>query len=147
MKKTWDDWILQGTNKYLNDLFYVGPLYHQIFTNLEKLIFLDVGNHWASFQTIFKSSNSDLEFYRDVKLLYKQFAQFDSSQLIGVRRILFVISTLSSLSLSLNNCTATIALHMCCISLIYLQHKQRQQRMSEHIHIHVPITCYHYILS
>jgi len=61
-------WIMQGTNKYLNDLFYVGPLYHQIFTNLEKLIFLDV----------------DLEFYRDVKLLYKQFAQFDSSQLIGV---------------------------------------------------------------
>jgi len=61
-------WIMQGTNKYLNDLFYVGPLYHQIFINLEKLIFLDV----------------DLEFYRDVKLLYKQFAQFDSSQLIGV---------------------------------------------------------------
>jgi len=61
-------WIMQGTDKYLNDLFYVGPLYHEIFTNLEKLIFLDV----------------DLEFYRDVKLLYKQFAQFDSQQLIGV---------------------------------------------------------------
>ena len=27
---------------------------------------------------------SDLEFYRDVKLLYKQFARFDSNQLIGV---------------------------------------------------------------
>ena len=122
MKKTWDDWILQGTNKYLNDLFYVGPLYHQIFINLEKLIFLDVGNHWASFQTIFKSSNSDLEFYRDVKLLYKQFAQFDSSQLIGVRRIPFVIWTLSSLSLSLNNCTATIALqqlHFTCVAYLW----------------------------
>jgi len=61
-------WIMQGTNKYLNDLFYVGPLYHQIFANLDKLIFLDV----------------DLEFYRDVKLLYKQFSQFDDQQLIGV---------------------------------------------------------------
>lgn len=35
----------QGSNKYLDDLFYVGPLYHQIFSNLDKLIFLDVGNH------------------------------------------------------------------------------------------------------
>ena len=76
--------MLQGTNKYLNDLFYVGPLYHQIFTNLDKLIFLDVGNHQPSFQIHLKFS-SDLEFYRDVKLLYKQFAHFDSSQLIGVR--------------------------------------------------------------
>ena len=38
--------IIQGTDKYLNDLFYVGPLYHEIFTNLEKLIFLDVGKNW-----------------------------------------------------------------------------------------------------
>ena len=37
--------IIQGTDKYLNDLFYVGPLYHEIFTNLEKLIFLDVGKN------------------------------------------------------------------------------------------------------
>ena len=45
--------LIQGTNKYLNDLFYVGPLYHQIFTNLEKLIFLDVGKNWNNFFTIF----------------------------------------------------------------------------------------------
>ena len=88
--------MLQGTNKYLNDLFYVGPLYHQIFTNLDKLIFLDVGNHQPSFQTILKFC-SDLEFYRDVKLLYKQFAQFESSQLIGVS-IPFAICHLLSLS-------------------------------------------------
>ena len=41
--RTPDDLVSQGSNKYLNDLFYVGPLYHQIFTNLDKLIFLDVG--------------------------------------------------------------------------------------------------------
>ena len=75
--------MLQGTNKYLNDLFYVGPLYHQIFANLDKLIFLDVGKISSFFLGSFPFC-SDLEFYRDVKLLYKQFSQFDDQQLIGV---------------------------------------------------------------
>ena len=40
-------WVMDGTRKYLDDLFYVGPLYHQIFTRLNKLIFLDVGESSA----------------------------------------------------------------------------------------------------
>ena len=43
MHEVIQEMIIQGTDKYLNDLFYVGPLYHEIFTKLEKLIFLDVG--------------------------------------------------------------------------------------------------------
>ena len=34
---------MEGNNKYVDDLFYIGPLYHRIFTNLKKLLFLDVG--------------------------------------------------------------------------------------------------------
>ena len=34
-----------GNGKYLDKLFYVGPLYHRIFPSLKKLIFMDVGNH------------------------------------------------------------------------------------------------------
>ena len=29
--------------KYKDKLFYIGPLYHRIFPNLNKLIFMDVG--------------------------------------------------------------------------------------------------------
>ena len=29
--------------KYMDKLFYTGPLYHRIFPNLNKLIFMDVG--------------------------------------------------------------------------------------------------------
>ena len=34
-----------GNGKYLDKLFYVGPLYHRIFPSLKKLIFMDVGKH------------------------------------------------------------------------------------------------------
>ena len=51
---------IQGTDKYLNDLFYVGPLYHEIFTNLEKLIFLDVGKNWFFFH--FDDGNKENHF-------------------------------------------------------------------------------------
>jgi len=57
-----------GTQKYVDDLFYMGPLYHKIFPSLNKLIFLDV----------------DMEFQSDIKLLYQQFSQFSESNLIGV---------------------------------------------------------------
>ena len=33
----------EKNGKYLDKLFYVGPLYHMIFPNLKKLIFMDVG--------------------------------------------------------------------------------------------------------
>merc|ERR1719445_2151713 len=54
--------------KYVDKLFYLGPLYHKIFPTLGKLIFLDV----------------DLDFYSDVKLLYSQFFKFSDSNLLGV---------------------------------------------------------------
>ena len=53
MHEVIQEMTIQGTDKYLNDLFYVGPLYHEIFTNLEKLIFLDVGKNWNNFFHIF----------------------------------------------------------------------------------------------
>ena len=34
---------MEGTKKYVDNLFYMGPLYHRIFPALNKLIFLDVG--------------------------------------------------------------------------------------------------------
>ena len=33
----------EKNGKYLDKLFYLGPLYHWIFPNLKKLIFMDVG--------------------------------------------------------------------------------------------------------
>ena len=33
-----------GNRKYHDKLFYVAPLYHQIFENLNKLIFMDIGD-------------------------------------------------------------------------------------------------------
>merc|ERR1719347_639969 len=38
-------WLIngaKGTRKYEDDLFFLAPLYHKIFKNLEKLIFLDI---------------------------------------------------------------------------------------------------------
>ena len=32
-----------GLGKYMDKLFYTGPLYHRIFPTLKKLIFMDVG--------------------------------------------------------------------------------------------------------
>ena len=34
---------MEGNKKYVDKLFYLGPLYHSIFPQLRKLIFLDVG--------------------------------------------------------------------------------------------------------
>ena len=34
---------MDGAKKYVDNLFYMGPLYHRIFPALNKLIFLDVG--------------------------------------------------------------------------------------------------------
>ena len=34
---------MEGTKKYTDSLFYMGPLYHRIFPQLKKLISLDVG--------------------------------------------------------------------------------------------------------
>ena len=34
---------MAGNNKYVDNLFYIGPLYHRIFPDLKKLLFLDVG--------------------------------------------------------------------------------------------------------
>lgn len=49
--------------KYSNDLFYLGPVYHRKFLNLERMIFLDV----------------DLLFQCDVKDLENQFSQLGDS--------------------------------------------------------------------
>ena len=35
----------EKNGKYLDKLFYLGPLYHWIFPNLKKLIFMDIGVH------------------------------------------------------------------------------------------------------
>ena len=35
----------EKNGKYLDKLFYLGPLYHWIFPNLKKLIFMDIGEH------------------------------------------------------------------------------------------------------
>ena len=48
---------LEGTIKYRDKLFYVGPLYHLIFPNLKKLIFMDV----------------DLAITINIKELFRQF--------------------------------------------------------------------------
>ena len=34
---------MEGTKKYTDSLFYMGPLYHRMFPQLKKLISLDVG--------------------------------------------------------------------------------------------------------
>ena len=36
---------MEGTMKYTDSLFYMGPLYHRIFPQLKKLISLDVGKN------------------------------------------------------------------------------------------------------
>lgn len=54
--------------KYNDKLFYTGPLYHRIFPNLNKLIFMDV----------------DLDIQSNINLLYQQFAQFSQENLLGV---------------------------------------------------------------
>ena len=47
-----------STGSYAQDLFYIAPIYHRVFVNLNKIIFLD---------------SKDLEFFSDIKLLYDQF--------------------------------------------------------------------------
>ena len=59
---------LFNVGKYLDKLFYVGPMYHWIFPNLNKLIFMDV----------------DLDIHTDIKVLFEQFSEFNSSNIIGV---------------------------------------------------------------
>ena len=56
------------SNKYLDKLFFLGPLYHLIFPNLKKLIFMDV----------------DLSITINIKQLYQQFSQFSDNNMIGV---------------------------------------------------------------
>jgi len=55
-------------DKYVNDLFYIAPMYHGAFMKLNKLIFLD---------------STDLEFFDDVKSLNDQFDNMEN-ELIGV---------------------------------------------------------------
>ena len=59
-------------NKYANDLFYIAPLYHLTFPNLDKVIMIDF---------------SDLIFQDDIKLLNDQFAKMEG-KLIGMIRII-----------------------------------------------------------
>merc|ERR1719350_1008154 len=72
MKSNTDEGILSSkfNEKYFHDLFYLGPIYHRKFVNLEKLIFLDV----------------DLVFQVDIMKLESQFSKFDlsSGNCIGV---------------------------------------------------------------
>ena len=55
-------------DKYSSDLFYVGPIFHEAFKQLNKLLVIDV---------------TDLEFFDNLSDLYKQFENFDE-ELIGV---------------------------------------------------------------
>ena len=55
-------------DKYVNDLFYIAPMYHGAFMKLKKLIFLD---------------STDLEFFNDILLLEDQFDSMEN-KLIGV---------------------------------------------------------------
>ena len=66
MKSMTDQAILSNkfNEKYFHDLFYLGPVYHKKFVNLEKMIFLDV----------------DLIFQTDIKELERQFSKFDLSR-------------------------------------------------------------------
>jgi len=54
-------------DKYVNDLFYIAPMYHGAFMKLKNLIFLD---------------STDLEFFDDIKLLHDRFDKMDK-ELIG----------------------------------------------------------------
>lgn len=58
----------EKNGKYLDKLFYLGPLYHWIFPNLKKLIFMDV----------------DLSVQTSLKLLHSQFSQFSWDNVLGV---------------------------------------------------------------
>jgi len=66
--KSMHSFQLFNVGKYLDKLFYVGPMYHWIFPNLNKLIFMDV----------------DLDIHTDIKVLFQQFSEFNSSNIIGV---------------------------------------------------------------
>jgi hypothetical protein len=66
--KAWaNHYLLTDTKKYMDDLFYLGPLYHQIFPQLDKLIFLDAGgcirncciNQLFLFVVYFSKTNSE----------------------------------------------------------------------------------------
>jgi len=59
----------ENADKYINDLFYVGPFYHTAFTNIDKLLLLD---------------SSDLDFRCDVKEVYEHFNEMSAFALIGM---------------------------------------------------------------
>lgn len=59
----------QEIDKYSSDLFYISPLYHRAFTNLEKIIFMD---------------STDLEFFEDVSQLEAEFGQMEETELMSV---------------------------------------------------------------
>lgn len=54
---------------YTEDLFYIAPVYHQIFSNLDKIIFLD---------------SKDLEFRSDIRELDEEFEKMGEDALIGI---------------------------------------------------------------
>ena len=70
--------------KYKDKLFYTGPLYHRIFPQLEKLIFLDVGKAERTTRRLTQTFCSDLDIQANIKLLHQQFSQFGPEQLVGV---------------------------------------------------------------
>ena len=49
---------MRGNNKYVDDLFYIGPLYHRIFPDLKKLLFLDVGMNGFQIFSVYNLLNS-----------------------------------------------------------------------------------------
>ena len=66
--KKYSDGMNDAKNKYAADLFYIAPLYHLTFPNLNKIIMIDC---------------SDLMFQDDIKLLFDEFDHM-GDHLIGI---------------------------------------------------------------
>ena len=78
----------EKNGKYLDKLFYLGPLYHWIFPNLKKLIFMDVGEHCFIVNMkqiiILIHLSPDLSVQTSLKLLHSQFSKFSGANVLGV---------------------------------------------------------------
>ena len=77
----------EKNGKYLDKLFYLGPLYHWIFPNLKKLIFMDIGESMFSMRnTTFEDINLslDLSVQTSLKRLNSHFAEFSEANVLGV---------------------------------------------------------------
>ena len=76
----------EKNGKYLDKLFYLGPLYHWIFPNLKKLIFMDIGERMSirnrNFGDIYLLL--DLSVQTSLKRLHSQFAEFSEANVMGV---------------------------------------------------------------